>query len=515
MSAKTPFEACGISVALTFSYTWEQLAPNHIEGLYLHALPVHTVAGGAALDLVAVSLLGWGALALLEHFDRAGKTLIWVLMIGVVPAVLLRTVLLLAEVNFRVPSATELALVPLIPAGLAWYFRPAAYRKLVACFRFGYLCAGVCVLWMLPQLIHSAMHVQHDEAMTSGQQTGQGDSQGRGYTGQPRIIWVLLDELSYDQTFAHRQPAEKLPGFDTLRAESASFGDVQPTGYYTDYIVPALLRGRPVGSIRSSLDGELSVRESPNGPWEHFDPQSTLFADAERLGWNTAIAGWFNPYCRLFAQIVNSCLWVPQSRMFPGHMSSANAAWQNALAPFMSKFRADAETMQVNEHHAAYSVLLKRSLQLVDDPSERFLYLHFPIPHPPGMYDRVSGKQRNGGSYLDNLALADETVQVLRAAIDRTPAAPDTILIVSSDHSMRVLKWRGGLYWTAEDERVLHNRFDPRPVLMVHFPGEQTEQAVSAPFSEIKTHDLIEEMLRGKMNSTSDLERWLRVNGTN
>jgi len=417
--------------------------------------------------------------------------------------------LLLAEVNFRIPSAMVLTLALLIPAVLIWRFLPPVYRRLVTGFRFGYMCAGVCLLWMLPQLVHSAMHSQPREAMTSGQPAGVREPQTQEPAGQPRIIWILLDELSYDQTFDHRQPGLKLPGFDALRAESTSFADVQPTGYYTDYIVPALLRGRPVGSIRSSLDGELSVRESRNAPWERFDPQSTLFGDAKHLGWNSVIAGWFNPYCRLFAPIVDSCLWVPQSRMFPGHMSRTNTAWQNALAPFMSKFHVDAETMQVAEHHAAYSVLLKRSLQLVGDPGERFVFLHFPIPHPPGMYNRVSGKERNGGSYLDNLALADQTVQLLQAAIEQTPAARSTILIVSSDHSMRVLKWRGGLYWTAEDEQVLHDRFDPRPVLMVHFPDEQTERTVSAPFSEIKTHDMIEEMLQGKMNSASGLETWL------
>ena len=41
-------------------------------------------------------------------------------------------------------------------------------------------------------------------------------------------------------------------------------------------------------------------------------------------------------------------------------------------------------------------------------------------------------------------------------------------------------------------------RFDPRPVLMIHFPGQQAEHDVSAPFDEIRIHEMIERMLRGQ-----------------
>jgi len=116
---------------------------------------------------------------------------------------------------------------------------------------------------------------------------------------------------------------------------------------------------------------------------------------------------------------------------------------------------------------------------------------------------------RDGGSYLDNLVLADRTLQILNAAIARSPAAAETIVIVSSDHSLRVPKWRGGMYWTEEDERVFQNHFDPRPVLLIHFPGEQDAETIAAPFPELRTHDAIEAMLAGRMQSPKDLNAWL------
>lgn len=75
---------------------------------------------------------------------------------------------------------------------------------------------------------------------------------------------------------------------------------------------------------------------------------------------------------------------------------------------------------------------------------------------------------------------------------------------------MWVPKWRGGASWSAEDERVFGNRFDTRPVLMVHFAGEQTGQTVSPPFAQIRTYAMIESMLQGKLVTQHTLEAWLR-----
>jgi hypothetical protein len=60
---------------------------------------------------------------------------------------------------------------------------------------------------------------------------------------------------------------------------------------------------------------------------------------------------------------------------------------------------------------------------------------------------------------------------------------------------------------TKEDKRASGGRFDPRPVLMVHFPGETTPEIVSHPFPAIKEHDLIESLLHGAMTA-DELKAW-------
>jgi hypothetical protein len=132
-------------------------------------------------------------------------------------------------------------------------------------FRWGFLCAGVCILWVLPELAYGAMHKEPRDAMET--QRLATASQAESASAQTRIVWLLLDELSYDQTFDHRQPGLKLANFDALQSQSASFADVEPAGYYTDEILIALLSGRPVQAISSSLDGKLRANSNDGEGW--------------------------------------------------------------------------------------------------------------------------------------------------------------------------------------------------------------------------------------------------------
>ncbi|MGH9588578.1 MAG: hypothetical protein ACRD3F_16660, partial [Acidobacteriaceae bacterium] len=67
--------------------------------------------------------------------------------------------------------------------------------------------------------------------------------------------------------------------------------------------------------------------------------------------------------------------------------------------------------------------------------------------------------------------------------------------------------WRLSL--TQEEKRALGGRFDTRPVLMVHFPGETEPEVVSKPFAAIKEHEMVESLLRQPMTAAG-LNDWAR-----
>lgn len=505
MKLKNFFEGGGIAVALTLPYLWQPLTPTRINGLYLRALPVNTIAGAVAVDLVAVTLLSWAVLEILDRHDRNGASLFWLALIAAVPSVLLRTVLLLTEMNFHMPNELMLFGILSAPFLLFWKRRIALYRCAVRLFRGFYFCMGLCLLWILPQLLFLSSQIKQRDAMQFERPVAQTN------TNQTRIVWLLLDELSYDQLFDHRQPDLSLPAFDALRAESFSFSHIRPAGFFTDEIIPALLSGKPVNDIHSSLDGWLYTRTDAQAHWQRFDPEQTLFADAQKLGWSTRVVGWYNPYCRLFTTTIDRCQWMPESVLFPGHMSTENSIGSNALAPLGNKFGKAGNKTLPEEHIAAYRQLSAAAQQAAADPQARFVFLHLPVPHPPGIYSRRNHRLQPGGSYIDNLALADLTLQSIRASIAASPSAGKTILIVSSDHSYRVPLWRNNQYWTREDETVFHDHFDQRPTLFVHFPDQHKAIEDRAVFHELETHTMIEQMLHGQIATARAFDTWRRA----
>ena len=52
----------------------------------------------------------------------------------------------------------------------------------------------------------------------------------RAQTGRPRVIWILFDELSYQQVYERRLPGLQLPAFDALAAQATVFTHAVPAG---------------------------------------------------------------------------------------------------------------------------------------------------------------------------------------------------------------------------------------------------------------------------------------------
>jgi hypothetical protein len=94
--------------------------------------------------------------------------------------------------------------------------------------------------------------------------------------------------------------------------------------------------------------------------------------------------------------------------------------------------------------------------------------------------------------------------------IGGTASADRTTVIVSSDHSWRVRLWRAAPGWTHEEEQISQGHFEPRPVFLVHFPGETSGYEVRAPMTEMVEHDIIASVLKGEMKTPEDLDAFLR-----
>src|ERR1017187_3296375 len=264
----------------------------------------------------------------------------------------------------------------------------------------------------------------------------------------PLLVWIIFDELSYDQVFEHRARDLNLPNFDALRAQSTLFTDTQPAGYHTVKIIPSLLTGKIVDGIRYNFHNRLWVHHESESGWQPLNGQETVFADADQAGWRTAAVGWYNPYCAIYSDAIQNCFWTNRD-MFDGLMAQDASFWTNVYTPLEQVVRELRSPAAADRHLCSFDVrhrylthvdLQKHASQLLHSDQADFIFLHIPVPHSPNIWSRIRNNytQQCDSSYLDSLALADRILGRILATLEASPRWNQTTLIVQGDHSWRI-----------------------------------------------------------------------------
>ena len=121
-------------------------------------------------------------------------------------------------------------------------------------------------------------------------------------------------------------------------------------------------------------------------------------------GWNLAIAGWYLPYCRVFAAQATDCYWDER-------YDQASSASPRPLEAAVDETRMLFETEMYSpfgrslvdaRHFAEYQALLAAARRYAADPSIGVAFIHFNIPHAPYFYNPEIGRFGRRG-YPDDL----------------------------------------------------------------------------------------------------------------
>ncbi len=509
-----------------------------------HELIFHLPGNAAVLFAAAIldTLLLTLLLALLLLWARSHPRLqlvLWAALLLPLPAVLLSTVAAFAGH----PARLWLLGVLLACAAAAFLVTLARLDALVLPFRRVHLALTTAFtllsfggLFLFGQLLWNGWQTRHlnppfvalaHAPAPSGAGAGKGQVR-EGNPSQSRVVWVILDELSYDQIFSHRQPGLALPNFDRLAAGSAVLTHTEAAAEYTRIAVPSLLTGLPLAETAPTADGRhllLELRKPLH--WQPLNPADTVFADALHSGLATGIAGWYEPYCRLLPAVLNRCFWTYHDDL-PEGLSAEGSLAANALAPLRAVVQGvrllgntmhpaskadEAGQLDVQNHAADYRELLFAGDRLLQAQNAGLLLLHMPIPHPWGFYDRRTGHfPDHRTSYLDNLVLADLYIGHLRQLMKADGSWDRTTLIVMGDHGWRTSAvWRNSGFWTAEEERASQGgTLVDRPAVFIKFAGQQIPARIDAPFAAFRTRALIDAVLEGKLANPNDLQHWIQ-----
>ncbi len=292
---------------------------------------------------------------------------------------------------------------------LLWIRFKDAYRKLMrvgeffAVFLMVFcLCSILQLLWILRWT--PGAHQQRGTWSTTSQPARE----------HPRLVWVVFDELSYDQVFEDRAAGLALPNFDALRSESTVFTDAQPIGDHTVKVLPSLLSGHVIDKYDFTSDNQLLVHDLGAHGYTVLNGSGTVFADAQKNGWRTAAVGWYNPYCTIYAGAIDDCYWMNLDRM-DGPMAQDASFWANVWSPLKQAGGADCVasareqqdicTYGVRQRTKTFMDLEEHAAQVLTKDQGDFIFRHLPVPHSPAIWNRARG----------------DYAQQLRAFVSRQP----------------------------------------------------------------------------------------------
>jgi len=517
--------AFGIAVLGCAPLIGPLISPNHL-WVYHQSEPTASIFLAVLLDVLLLWALLTGVFLLARRHGRV-RVVVWSAMVLMLPSlVLIEGVVLRA---WSVPLWLEAGLF--FVSLLCWITLIALWRQSflpvferverVATILLAYAAiSGVAsvaqMIWCFARAGDSNTPIALHQDANSG--LARGD--------RPKIIWIILDELSYQQLYERRFPGLALPAFDRLARQSTVFTHVVPAGLFTEKVLPSLISGAAVDKIRSSPGGRMLMVHHPAGDqWLLFDEHQTVFQDALDRGYSTAVAGWYIPYCRILPQVLDHCFWSSHTVPLARRMETDATVLQNAAAPWRNiadllyaishrqSGQAVANT-DASRHLEDYRELSFTGDRFLEDPSINFLLLHMPIPHPPGIYGREKKDCATcGSSYIDNLALADRYLDHIYVQLERSGAWDSATVVVMGDHSWRAHLQRNGTaqWWTAEDEAASHGgEFDDRPAYIVKLPRQTKGFRIETPFPALRTRELLRKMMSGEVRSPEDLAVFAR-----
>ena len=323
-------------------------------------------------------------------------------------------------------------------------------------------------------------------------------------TPPTRVLWILFDEWDQRLSFPDRAQGIQMPSIDHLAANSftgtralAPQAGIPVYQMATVIAIPSLFYGRRVLTLgtESPLIQHLNFATGQSVVLGEGD---SIFARVRAQGWNSAIAGWYLPYCRVFNPELTDCYW---EEMYEQWLSArpdfAGAAIDETRMLFETRMFSIFGPSIINVRHVAeYQALRAAALRYAADPSLGLAFIHFNIPHVPYFYDPKIGRLGHYGNSdaLYNAALqqVDRTVDEILAALVKAGLDSKTAIILSADHPLR----------TSASQ-------DPYVPFIVHIPGDVYGVAYEREFSTLRTPDLALAIARGEVKSSADVQKFV------
>ena len=315
--------------------------------------------------------------------------------------------------------------------------------------------------------------------------------------GNP-VVWIVFDEWDYDLTF-RRRDGVVFPEVERLRKQSVFLENVRAAGKSTLMAMPGLLLGQIVKEYRPATAS--GARFVTVGATESFPGPRTIFDSARQFGYRSGIVGWYHPYCRIFADVVDTCVWDdlrlsflrPQGSLGERTAASLRESIELENLPFAGPSNA---TLR---HFSTVRMMVEQGSLAASHSGRSFSFLHLPVPHAPFFRLDAGGRlvplPTRDESYDAGLEALDRALGSVRRAMEQSGVWDEALVVVTSDHPYRH-QFEGGY----------GNGHVP---MMIKFPHQTAPVTYSHPFQAVETKSLIEDFMQGTVASPERAVAWL------
>jgi hypothetical protein len=338
-----------------------------------------------------------------------------------------------------------------------------------------------------------------------------------------RVVWIIFDELDYRIAFESLPDDIKLAEFDRLKDISLVATKAVPPAPRTFESIPSLLIGRKVKKSKPS-----DSKDIPEADLEFFGSHviskcsetPSIFTKAAELGARTAAIGWDHTYCWNAQTDYLSVFKLKSSDRSTRTKSFSDAIYRNlfrfALSlPLGFRFLHSFEqSINSKSYETRHRVIMDQTIQMVSDPNIDLVFIHLPLPHFPYLFNRKTDEFSGGKGYLDNLVLADNVLGDIRTAMEKANIWKESTLIISSDHSWRLVSgdaaFRAEL--TKEDREISGGIEDKRVPFLLKLANQKQRIDYQSPLNTVATYDLILALITGKVSEPKELNSWMVSN---
>ncbi len=524
-----PLKECAIALSLAnlcFYPVWSQLLPGSYGHFYLKNPPALFVNTGAMLAMLLLATLFW---ILFRFAKRSGSSFVLLLAQFGFLAVFL---LALNGIRFHHLRFSSMAPSETLGSTDAFWKLTLALFALAACSPWRRRVIHTAVMAVL--VLSPFAAVTLSQAAWAGFKSKIGIPFAE-FADQPaasllpskpgarRVVWFLFDGTDQSIAFANRPSGVELPNLDRFRSEAVYAPHAYSPAGSTLLSLPALLMGKPIDEARPLRPDELMVRFYDTQQRVSWGAQPNVFSRVRDLGLNSALVGYHLPYGRILGKDLASCVWAADRwdsvGMDDPKVSIPDAASgflalsaERILAslplvwrvPQISKLetllqRRRPLRVRLAEHIQTYRIILEAARKDSANPSFQLVFVHWPVPHHPYIYDGARGdfSLEKETSYVDNLVLADRTLGEVRKEMERAGVWDDSIILITADHGLKT-------------SRQGHSLGRADVVFLLKLPHQRQEVVCPTPFCTVLIPDLILKLLQEERIDPDSVMAWIR-----